>query len=91
MQKMEGRGTSHGSTGSNESRACRLMMSWTAPATGFAMYQFAVAIVKRRESGYGYEAKFGSCRRYDRSTPDNRLSSGDFRFLTLSFRFTYMR
>ncbi len=34
----------------------------------------------RSESAYGYEPKFGPCRRHDRFAPRSRPSSGDFRF-----------
>ncbi len=33
----------------------RLLMQWTAPTTGIAMYENAVAIADRRESAYGYK------------------------------------
>ena len=36
-------------------RVCLLLMLWTAPATGIVMCQIAAAVVRRRESAYGYE------------------------------------
>jgi hypothetical protein len=35
-----------------------LLICWTAPATSIAMYQIAVAVVRRRESPFGREQRF---------------------------------
>ncbi len=34
---------------------CRLLMRWTAPTAGIAMYHIAIAVEGRRESAFGYE------------------------------------
>ena len=65
----------------------RLLMLWTAPATGIAMGQSAVALEERRESACGYKQTLQPPRRHVRSTPRSRPSRGSVRFAPVFVQF----
>ena len=48
---------------------CPLLMRWTAPATGIAMCQSAVAVVDRRESPFGYKCAYEAAQTWSVVTP----------------------
>ena len=49
-------------------------MQWTAPATGIAMYQIAVAVEERLMSAYGYKQTFSRRKSTSAYTPTSDIS-----------------
>ena len=60
-------------------------MLWTAPTTGIAMCQSAVAIEEQRESAFGYTQTSQAALRHGEITPESR-SRNRFRLLYAQLR-----